>query len=84
MPRIDDMVKKMATYSLFSTYDLKSAYHQVPMKVEDRPYTAFESNNKLYQFTRMTFGLANAVAGFQRTLDKIVEKEELKDIYICR
>ena len=29
LPRIDDMVNKLATYNFFSTFDLRSAYHQI-------------------------------------------------------
>ena len=50
LPRIDDMVNRMAEYSVFSTFDLKSAYHQVEITSEDRIYTAFEANGKLYEF----------------------------------
>ena len=82
LPRIDDMVQKIAQYSIYSTLDLKSAYHQVPLlREEDKPYTAFESYGRLYQFTRMLFGVTNGVAGFQRTLDDIIESEELRDTF---
>ena len=43
LPRISDMVNKIAQYRAFSTNDLCSAYHQVPLKDEDMPYTAFEA-----------------------------------------
>ena len=39
LPRINDMVNKIAQYRVFSTIDLRSAYHQVPLKDEDKPYT---------------------------------------------
>ena len=73
------MVQKIAQYSIYSTLDLKSAYHQVPLREEDKPYTGFESCGRLYQFTRMAFGVTNGVAGFQRTLDDIIESEEPRD-----
>jgi len=38
-----DLVTKIAQYKYFSTLDLKSAYHQVEIPVEDRPYTAFQA-----------------------------------------
>ena len=49
--------------------DLKSAYHQIPIK-EDKSYTAFEANGKLYQFCRIPFGVTNGVACFQRIIIK--------------
>ena len=47
IPRIDDMVNNLARYSLFTTFDLKLAYHQIPIKESDKPYTAFETCGKL-------------------------------------
>ena len=41
--RISDMVNKIAQYRVFSTIDLRSAYHQVQLKEEDKPYTALEA-----------------------------------------
>ena len=42
MPNIAKMVNDISKYKHFSTLDLKSAYHQVPIKEEDKKYTAFE------------------------------------------
>ena len=81
LPRIDDMVRKISKYSVFSTVDLKSAYHQVPLRADDKPYTAFQSGGKLYQFTRLPFGVTNGTAAFQRTLDGIIENEQLQDTF---
>ena len=48
LPRIDNMVNDLSKYSIFSTFDLKSAYHQVPLNETDKKYTAFEANGRLY------------------------------------
>ena len=74
LPRIDDMVNKIAQYQVFSSIDLRSAYHQLPIKDEDEPYTAFESDGSLYQFTRVPFGVTNGVACFQRIMDAFIEE----------
>ena len=66
---MQNLVNKIAHYSHFSTLDLKSAYHHVEIPIEDRPYTAFEANGKLYQSKRISFGLTNAVPWFQRIID---------------
>ena len=76
LPRIDDLVSNLAKYKFYSTFDLKSAYHQVPIKESDRKYTAFEANGQLYQFKRIPFGVTNGVAAFQRTMDKVVREEK--------
>ena len=55
LPRIDDTVNAIAQYRVFSTIDLRSAYHQVSIKENDKPYTAFQAGDALYQFTRIPF-----------------------------
>ncbi|KAK3726270.1 hypothetical protein QZH41_003048 [Actinostola sp. cb2023] len=81
LPRINDTINDIAQYRVFSTVDLKSAYHQVSLKDEDRPYTAFEARNGLFQFTRLPFGVTNGVACFQREMMKLVQEEDLKAVF---
>ena len=81
LPRIDETVRKIAQYRVFSTIDLKSAYHQVPIKWSERQYTAFEANMSLYQFCRVPFAVTNGVAAFQRTMDTFISNESLNDTF---
>ena len=81
LPRINEMVNEMAHYRVFSTIDLKSAYHQIPLKEEDKPYTAFEADGGLYQFCRVPFGVTNGVACFQRQMDSFVEENSLNGTF---
>ena len=78
LPRISNMVNKIAQCRVFSTTDLRSAYHQVPLKEADKPYTAFEARGNLYQFTRLPFGVTNGVACFQREMMKFVDENGLE------
>ena len=64
LPRIDDMINELSQYSVFSTFDLRSAYHQIELVSSERKYTGFEANGKLYEFTRISFGVKNGVAVF--------------------
>ena len=81
LPRIHDLVSKLAEYQVYSTLDLKSAYHQIPIREEEKAFTAFEGNGKLYQFCRVPFGVTNGVAAFQRTINDIIDHNNLKDTY---
>ena len=81
LPRMTNLVNNIAQYKVFSTIDLRSAYHQVPLKDEDKPYTAFEARNNLYQFTRLPFGVTNGVACFQREMMKFVDENNLKGVF---
>ena len=66
---------------MFSALDLLSAYHQKPLKDEDKPYTAFEAKGGLYQFARLPFGVTNGVACFQREMMKFVQDYNLKAVF---
>ena len=77
----DDLAQEIAKYKIYSSLDLKSAYHQIPIK-EDKPYMAFEANGKLYQFCRILFGVTNGVACFQRIIDKIIKENNLTGVYV--
>ena len=81
MPNINEHVEKISQYKVFSTFDLKSAFHQIPIREEDKPYTAFEANGKLYQSTVLPYGVKNGVPAFMRTIDKIVEDEGLTQTF---
>ncbi|KAL0840676.1 hypothetical protein ABMA28_015872 [Loxostege sticticalis] len=81
LPNIEQLVTKVAKNKMFSLIDLKSAYHQVPILPEERKYTAFEALGNLYQFRRIPFGVTNGVSSFQRTIDWIIRKENLKNTY---
>ena len=81
LPRIEELISRIAKYKIFSRIDLKNAYHQVPIIESERQYTAFEADGKLYQFRRVPFGVTNGVACFQRTIDTLIEEEQLEDTF---
>ena len=43
LPNIENLVSEISTYSFFSSLDMKSAYHQVPIHDVDKQYTALEA-----------------------------------------
>jgi len=53
----------------FSTFDLRSGFHQVPLAPEYADKTAFITRRGMFRFRTMLFGLCNAVATFQRLMD---------------
>ena len=72
IPLIRDLLDEMGGSKVFSTMDLKSGFWQLPVAVEDQPKTAFRCHLGLFQCKRMPFGLCNAPAVFQRTMDKVL------------
>ena len=53
----------------FSSIDLQSAYHQVRLKSEDIPKTAFTTPVGLFEYTVLCSGLTNAPATFQSVMN---------------
>ena len=69
LPRINDCLDAMASASLFSTFDLRSSYHQVEVALQDRDKTTFICPRGMYRYKTMPFGLCNAPSTFQRLMD---------------
>lgn len=68
LPRIDEILDQMGRAKYFSTLDLLSGFHQIPLKQSSRKYTAFSTNQGHYQFTRLPFGLNISPNSFQRMM----------------
>jgi hypothetical protein len=71
LPRIEDLFDQMRGVKVFSKIDLRSGYHQLKIRLEDIPKTAFTSRYGLYEFTMMSFGLTNAPAYFMYLMNKV-------------
>ena len=89
LPNMNDLINKIAQFKFFSSVNLKYAYHQIPLRAEDRPYTAFEADGQLVQSTRMSFGVNNGVVSREK-MDQFISTNDLEntfafidDVYIC-
>ncbi|MCP4118360.1 MAG: RNA-directed DNA polymerase, partial [Desulfobacteraceae bacterium] len=86
-PRIDDSISRLATQRYLSCFDLRGGYLHIPVLETSRKYTRFTTPYGAYQAKRMLFGLVNAPAHFQETMERIfaeVRKMEgvVLEIYI--
>jgi hypothetical protein len=66
LPRIDTLVDSIAGYGLLNFMDAFSGYNQIYMYLEDREKTTFITDQGLYCYKVMSFGLKNAGATYQR------------------
>lgn len=72
LPRVDDIIDRLAGAQFFSTLDLKAGYWQLSSAEEDKKKTAFVTTEGLFEFNLLPFGLSNAPATLQRTINSIL------------
>ena len=68
-PRTQDCIDALANARYFSIGDSSAAYHQIRMKEEDIPKTAFITKFGLYEWTVLPMGLSGAPFCYTRLME---------------
>jgi hypothetical protein len=71
LPRIDIMFDQLAGAQMFSKIDLYSGNHQIKIRAEDIPKTAFTTRYGLYEYLMMSFGLTNVLTHFMYLMNSV-------------
>jgi hypothetical protein len=68
---IKKLFDQLAGARVFSKIDLHSSHHQINIRVEDIPKTAFTTRYGLYEYLVISFGLMNVPAHFMYLMNSV-------------
>jgi hypothetical protein len=69
------MFDQLAGAQVFSKIDLRFGYHQIKIRTEDIPKTAFTMRYGIYEYLVMLFGLTNVPAHFMYIMNSVFMPE---------
>ena len=83
LPNIDNVIQRVGKANWISTFDLKGAYLNIPVKPEHQWLTAFVWDEGLYEFLRAPFGQKGSGPAFVRVLQLVLQPiREFADSYV--
>ena len=71
MPNIQELFDQLGGAQILSSIDLQSGYHQLRISQQDIDKTGFVSSEGQFAFKVLCFGLTNAPATFQATMNAL-------------
>ena len=72
IPLIDDILSELKGTTFFTTLDLRSGFHQIPLTKEGAKRCAFSCFKGKFEFQVLPFGLNTSSSIFQRCINKLL------------
>ncbi|XP_052749153.1 uncharacterized protein LOC128200275 [Galleria mellonella] len=82
LPRISDQIDRLHGAKHFTSLDMTSGFHCIPLEPSSIERTAFVTPDGQFEYTAMPFGLKNAPSVFQRSINKALKDCDCAQVYI--
>ncbi|KAL0830207.1 hypothetical protein ABMA28_003662 [Loxostege sticticalis] len=69
LPLIDDHIDRLGGSKYFSSLDMATGFHQIPLKEESIHLTGFVTPEDHFEYVKMPYGLANSPIVYQRIIN---------------
>ena len=73
MPTTEDTFARLARCAYFTKLDLTEAYQQLPLDEESKKLLVVNTSLRLFQYTRLPYGISTAPAIFQSVMEHILQ-----------
>ena len=73
IPRIEDLLAKLAGGKQFSKLDMSQAYQQLLLDESSRQYVVINTHKGLFRYSRLPFGVSSAPGIFQRVMENLLQ-----------
>ena len=83
MLRVEDIFSKLNGGKYFSTLNLCTGYHHIPLDEDSILKTGFTSPSGKYKYLKVPFGLAQEAAYFQELMNKVLKDLPFAIAYLC-
>ncbi|GJU81211.1 reverse transcriptase domain-containing protein [Tanacetum coccineum] len=80
LPEIDWKIESLMGFKYKCFLDAYKGYHQIQMAKKDAEKTSFHTDEGVFCYTKMPFGLKNAMATYQRLGDTIFEGQMVRNL----
>jgi len=71
IPTVEHALEQFNGATIFSVFDLKSAYYQTPLSPKSRPVTAFCTPFDPFEFNKLPMGISVGCQGLSRVVDEL-------------
>ena len=73
IPRIEDLLTKLAGGKRFTKLDMSQAYQQLLLDESSRQYVVINTQKGLFRYSRLPFGVSSATGIFQRAMENLLQ-----------